>query len=97
MKKTIIALIALVAFAGSAFAAGKDVIEFNASMGKVSFPHKKHQEMLKAEGCKACHPALFQMKEEKLGKEKAHKACGDCHAKGKGPKTTSECMKCHKR
>ncbi len=95
MKKVIIALVALVAFSGAAFA--KDVVELNASMGKVSFPHKAHKELLKAEGCKACHPALFPMKEEKLGKEKAHKACGDCHAKGNGPKTTAACTKCHKK
>ncbi len=97
MKKTAITLIALFAFAASAFAAGKEVIVFNASMGKVSFPHKKHQELLKAEGCKACHPALFPMKEDNPGKDKAHKACGDCHAKNNGPKTTKDCMKCHKK
>ncbi len=97
MKKTALTLIAIVAFAGSAFAAGKDVIVFNASMGKVSFPHKKHQEMMKADGCKACHPALFPMKEDNPGKEKAHKACGDCHAKKNGPLPTAACTKCHKR
>ena len=95
MKKIALTMIALIAFAGSAFA--KDVVELNASNGKISFDHKAHRERLKAEGCKACHPALFPMKEEKLGKEKAHESCGGCHSKGNGPKVTTACQKCHKK
>ena len=41
MKKTIIVMLSLVAFGATAFAA--DTIEFPASIGKVSFPHKKTQ------------------------------------------------------
>lgn len=94
MRKIAITLVALIAFAGSAFA--KDVIELNASNGKIAFDHKKHKELLK-NNCKACHPAPFPMKEEKLGMAKGHKGCGDCHAKGNGPKTTASCTSCHKK
>ena len=90
MKKTVIAMLAIATFAGTAFAA--DVMEFPASMGKVTFPHKMHQEMLK--DCKKCHegaPGKF----EGFGKEWAHKNCRGCHGEmGKGPTT---CKECHKK
>ena len=49
MKKisAVVAMFAVTAFAGAAFAAGPATIELPASMGKVTFPHHKHQEMLK--------------------------------------------------
>jgi len=90
MKKTVIALFALAAFAGTAFAA--DVIELPASMGKVSFPHKKHQEMLK--DCKKCHEKA-PGKIAELGKDWAHKTCKGCHAEGK--KGPTSCKDCHKK
>jgi Cytochrome c7 and related cytochrome c len=89
MKKTVIALFALAAFAGTAFAA--DVIELPASKGNVSFPHKKHQEMLK--DCKKCHEK-GPGKIADLGKEWAHKTCKGCHTEmGKGPKACNDCHK----
>ncbi|HWI41440.1 MAG TPA: cytochrome C [Verrucomicrobiae bacterium] len=91
MKKMIVAMVAVVAFAGVSVAA--DVVEYNAAgkMGKVTFNHKKHQETLK--DCKACHkdaPGKIA-----IDKDKAHKElCKDCHAKGKGP---TKCGECHKK
>jgi len=90
MKKTAIALFALVAFAGTAFAA--DVIDLPASKGNVSFPHKKHQEMLK--NCSKCH-AKAPGKIAELGKDWAHKTCKGCHSEmKKGP---TSCNDCHKK
>ena len=92
MKKTVITLFALVAFAGTAFAAGSETIELPASMGKVTFPHKKHQEMLK--DCKKCHEK-GPGKIADLGKEWAHKTCKGCHSEmKKGP---TSCKDCHKK
>lgn len=90
MKKTVIAVLALAAFAGTAFAA--DVMEFPASMGKVTFPHKMHQELLK--DCKKCHEA-GPGKIAGFGKDWAHKTCKGCHADmKKGP---VKCGECHKK
>jgi hypothetical protein len=90
MSKIIVTLIALVAFAGTAFAS--DVIDLPASMGKVSFPHKKHQEVLKS--CKKCHEK-GPGKIAELGKDWAHKTCKGCHAEmKKGP---TDCKDCHKK
>lgn len=90
MKKSIITMIALAAFAGTACAA--DVIELPASMGKVSFQHKKHQEMLK--DCSKCH-SKGPGKIEELGKDWAHKTCKGCHSEGK--KGPTSCKDCHKK
>ena len=90
MKKITVALIALVAFAGTAVAA--DVISLPAKNGNISFPHKKHQEMLK--DCKACHEK-GPGKIEGLGKDWAHKTCKGCHeTKKAGP---TKCGECHKK
>jgi opacity protein-like surface antigen len=90
MKKIVIAMIAAVAFAGTALAA--DVMTFPASMGAVSFPHKMHQEKLK--DCKVCHEK-GPGKIEGFGKDWAHKTCKGCHAdKQQGP---TSCKGCHKK
>lgn len=88
MKRTIIAMFALVAFAGTAFAA--DVIEMKKG---VKFPHKAHQEALK--DCTKCHAKVEGGKIEGFGKETAHKdACKGCHSEmKKGP---TSCKECHK-
>ncbi|MDU0460912.1 MAG: cytochrome c7 [Geobacteraceae bacterium] len=87
MKKTVIAMLALVAFAGTAFAA--DVIELKRG---VKFPHKKHQEMLK--DCKKCHEK-GPGKIAGFGKDWAHKTCKGCHTDmKKGP---TSCNDCHKK
>lgn len=90
MKRTILVMLSLAAFAASAFAA--DTIELPASMGKVTFPHKKHQEMLK--DCKKCHESA-PGKIAGLDKEWAHKTCKGCHTDmKKGP---VGCKDCHKK
>jgi DnaJ-class molecular chaperone len=90
MKKTAVALLVVVAFSATAFAS--DVIEFAApKMGKVTFPHKKHQEMLK--NCKKCHEKTPGKIEGGFGKDWAHKTCKGCHAEGK--KGPTNCKDCH--
>lgn len=93
MKKisAVVAMLAVTAFAGAALAA--DVIELPASFGKVTFPHKKHQEMLK--DCKKCHTAAVPGKIAGFGKDWAHKTCKGCHTEmKKGP---TSCKDCHKK
>jgi predicted CXXCH cytochrome family protein len=68
-----------------------DFVELPASQGKVTFPHKKHQEMLK--DCMKCHEN-GPGKIADLGKAWAHKVCKGCHMDmNKGPVTCSECHK----
>ncbi len=87
MKKVVIALFAVVAFAGVACAA--DVIELKKG---VKFNHKAHQELLK--DCKKCHEKA-PGKIEGFGKDWAHKTCKTCHADmKKGP---TSCKDCHKQ
>lgn len=87
MKNVFVALLAVVAFAGTAFSA--DVIEMKKG---VKFNHKAHQE--KVGDCKKCH-AKGPGKIEGFGKDLAHKeACKGCHAEmKKGP---TSCKECHK-
>lgn len=86
--KTIVALFAVVAFAGTAF--GADVIEMKKN---VKFNHKAHSEALK--DCAKCHKDAKGGKIEGFGKELAHgAACKGCHADmKKGP---TSCKECHK-
>lgn len=91
MKKIAIAMISIIAFAGSVFAA--DVIEFPAKMGKVTFNHKAHQEKLKG-ACTTCHATDKGGKIEGFGKDIAHKTCKGCHEKSGGP---TKCGDCHKK
>jgi len=87
MKKTVIALFALVAFAGTAFAA--DVIEMKKG---VTFKHKAHVEAVN--DCTKCHTTAAGGKIEGFGKDFAHKSCKGCHAEGK--KGPTACKECHK-
>lgn len=93
MKKVIISLFALVAFAGTAFAA-PEVIELAApKMGKVTFNHKQHQERL--QDCTKCHASKEGGKIAGFGKDVAHKTCKGCHTEmKKGP---TSCKDCHKK
>lgn len=87
MKKTIVALLAVTALAGTACAA--DVIELKKG---VSFNHKKHSEALV--DCKKCHESAEGGKIAGFGKDLAHKkGCKDCHSEmKKGP---TNCKGCH--
>jgi cytochrome c553 len=91
MKKIIIIMFALVSFTGTALAA--DSIELPASLGKVTFPHKSHVDMLKE--CTRCHAKPTGGKIDELGKDWAHKTCKGCHSEmNKGPQG---CKECHKK
>ncbi|HEY6874613.1 MAG TPA: cytochrome c3 family protein [Geobacteraceae bacterium] len=91
MKKIAIAMISVVAFAGSVCAA--DVMEFPAKMGTVTFNHKAHQEKVKGV-CTTCHATAAGGKIEGFGKDFAHKTCKGCHEKSGGP---TKCGECHKK
>jgi len=87
MKKTVVALFALAAFAGSAFAL--DTIDMKRG---VKFDHKAHVEAVKV--CTKCHAAETGGRIDGFGKEWAHKNCKGCHAEmKKGP---TACKECHK-
>lgn len=92
--KRIIAAAAITLFtAGLAVAAGPATITLPAKMGNVTFPHAKHQEMLK--DCKKCHATAAGGKIEGFGKDMAHKTCKGCHEEmKKGP---TKCGECHKK
>jgi cytochrome c553 len=93
MKKTVITLLAVIAFAGTAIAAGPETITLPAKNGNITFQHWKHQERLK--DCKKCHAAATGGKIEGLGKDWAHNTCKKCHTDGgKGP---TKCPDCHKK
>lgn len=73
----------------SATAMAADIVELPASQGKVAFPHKKHQDMLK--DCMKCHEK-GPGKIADLGKAWAHTVCKGCHMDmKKGPVACSEC------
>lgn len=91
MKKTALTLIALVAFATSAFAAAQESYEYKGgSMGKVAFPHKAHMKL----GCAKCHEGA--PKKIEINKAVAHDVlCKKCHIElKKGPQG---CKDCHKK
>jgi hypothetical protein len=86
MKRTVIAMFALVSFAGSVFAA--DTIAMKKG---VTFNHKVHQSSVG--DCKKCHEKGAG-KIEGFGKDWAHKNCKGCHTEmKKGP---TSCKECHK-
>lgn len=89
MKHIVIALLACVAFAGSALAA-PDVIEMKRG---VKFDHKAHQAAV-AGDCKKCHAEAAGGKIPGFDKTWAHKNCKGCHTDlKKGPTTCKECHK----
>ena len=90
MKRIITAAALIVVTAVMALAA--DTITLPAKNGDISFPHKKHQELLK--DCKTCHEK-GPGKIEGFGKDWAHRTCKACHeAKAAGP---TKCAECHKK
>ncbi len=119
MKKKLAALIAVVfavvAVSTVVFAVdnGPETIVIDNIQKKkpaVTFPHRKHQEMLK--DCKICHHKAKEgeqpkscaechgkVKEAPKFKKAMHKKCRDCHKKekaaGKNPPT--KCNQCHKK
>ena len=90
MRKIIAAAALTIFTAGTAMAA--DTITLPAKNGDITFPHKKHQELLK--DCKLCHEK-GPGKIEGLGKDWAHKTCKGCHEEKKAGPT--KCAECHKK
>lgn len=97
MKKTLslLALLALVSVLVMAadIPADKDVLTFEAKMGKVTFSHKDHAEKIgdcvschhKTEGdavpklCSECHPPDAAKDDAPKLKDAVHKNCQGCH------------------
>ena len=89
----IVTAVVALSFSSVVIAAGPEVIELPASKGNVTFPHLKHQEMLK--DCTKCHASDAGGKIEGFGKDIAHNTCKKCHSEsGKGP---TSCGACHKQ
>lgn len=98
MKKVAISLIALVAFAGTAFAAPPaDVVIKNSVKGNVAFPHKKHDDLGLLKDCKVCHAEATGGKIASLGKDKGHANCLACHKEKGNGKAPTKCGDCHKK
>jgi c(7)-type cytochrome triheme protein len=104
MKKAIllVAILVIVAFAGSALAvpAGKTVEYAGGGAGKVVFDGKSHAD--KGLKCNDCHTKIFQMKKGAtitMADMNAGKNCGECHNGTKAFKSSdaAECAKCHKK
>lgn len=89
----VMSVIAIMSFSSVVLAAGPDTIELPASIGKVTFNHKQHQENLK--DCSKCHASPTGGKIAGFGKDLAHNTCKGCHAaNNKGP---TSCKECHKK
>lgn len=96
MTKILAAVAAAFVLAGTAFAAdgGPASITFETKNGKVAFPHKAHQDLLKGD-CKGCHTDGKNAKIAGWSKDVAHGQCKKCHeAEKKGP---VKCADCHKK
>jgi hypothetical protein len=94
MKKisAVVVMLAVTAFAGAAFAAGPETIVLENKKGNITFPHKKHQEIVKQD-CKKCHqkgPGKIEGKNMKWG----HDLCKACHTEKGAP---TKCDACHKK
>lgn len=90
VKSTIVAVVVAMSFSSVVFAGSPDTIVLPASMGKVTFQHKLHQDRLN--DCTKCHSTKDGGKIAGFGKEVAHNTCKACHtAMGKGPTSCKEC------
>jgi hypothetical protein len=73
--------------------AGEEFITMQGKNGKVTFPHRKHQELNR--GCRVCHSADQGVKIQNFGMAWAHKNCKGCHETlRRGP---AQCSDCHKK
>lgn len=74
----------------STTAVGSERVQLQASQGEVTFPHRKHQDMLK--DCSTCH-GLQPGKIAGMGKTWAHNTCRGCH--GESARAPVQCIGCH--
>jgi predicted CXXCH cytochrome family protein len=96
VNKILVAVAAAFVLVGSAFAAdaGPASITFETKNGKVTFPHKAHQDAAKGD-CKGCHADEKGGKIAGWSKDAAHGLCKKCHeTQKKGP---TKCADCHKK
>lgn len=96
MNKIFAGLVAAVVFSVGVAAAAESpaTITFDTKNGKVTFPHKAHQDRLKGD-CTKCHVTKDGGKIEGFNKDKAHGLCRKCHeTEKKGP---TKCVDCHKK
>ena len=92
MNKILVAVAAAFVLVGTAVAAeaGPATMTFDTKNGKVTFPHKAHQDRLK--DCKVCHADGKGGKIAGWSKDKAHGLCRKCHeTEKKGPVKCAEC------
>ncbi len=101
MKKvaTLITILAVLAFVGSALATapGKTIDYEGGPMGKVVFDGKTHADA--GNKCMDCHPKLFQMKAGVTKVTAPHndgELCHVCHT-GEEAKPSKTCTSCHKK
>lgn len=98
MKKVIVSLVALVAFASISFAGPPETVVIkNAKKGDVTFPHKKHADSGLLKDCKVCHAEATGGKIASFGKEKGHANCLACHKEKGNGKAPTSCPQCHKK
>jgi len=95
MKRPLFFLVLLLALAGFSLAetGGNTNVEFfvyKASVGDVSFPHKKHTTD-QYEDCGFCHSALRTFG-GKMNELYGHNICLKCHETRSGP---TACDQCH--
>jgi len=75
-------------------AIGPETIVLTNKNGNITFPHKKHQEMLKND-CKKCHPK-GPGKIEGKNMTWGHGLCKACHSE-KGAPAPTKCSGCHNK
>ncbi|MHB1399437.1 MAG: cytochrome c3 family protein [Trichloromonadaceae bacterium] len=76
--------------AAAAAAKGPKVVNYEGSMGKVTFDHAGHAENMACSKCHPTEPAVTIV----MNKEVGHTLCKDCHQSSGGNAPTS-CAGCH--
>ncbi|WP_298267641.1 cytochrome c3 family protein [Geobacter sp.] len=99
LRCTLLLAAGMVVAGGLAFAITiKDVTFSTKDAGKVVFSHKVHIGKKGIENnCKACHPAIFDMRKKvtrTMADMEKGKSCGACHT-GKEAFPLKECGRCH--
>jgi predicted CXXCH cytochrome family protein len=99
MKKisAVVAMFAVTAFAGAAFAAAPETVVLKSIKGDVTFGHTKHVVAGLLKDCMICHAEATGGKIGAMGKEKGHALCLDCHKKIGNAKAPTKCGECHKK
>ncbi|WP_298269321.1 cytochrome c7 [Geobacter sp.] len=87
-----IILLLAVTMLWTSLASGADILIFPSKNGSVTFPHKRHTDMLRE--CRFCHEKT-PGRMPNFGKDFAHKTCKGCHElRGTGP---TKCGMCHRK